>query len=396
MISKRRFADQIRAARLLLGVCASLAVAACASGATMEMGSTQMLSAEVRSVLGASRPNAEYHRARSRLLQMGPEVDVILVGLVGDTRARTAARADALILLADRQSPLALPTLASALKFPQEALRSAAVVGLHRIAPTRPEAIELIKGATTDRSRTVRLNALQSLNVREVETIRQVLLLENDPEVRQVGLQLILLAEYRGAPLAADSRGALRTGTGDGTQIVFRPVSLTAPGVARGDLRLELAERPDIPLAPSAIVVDNVVPAFFSPDRANVVVEVDGQIQVIDLSSGAVRQYGDGIAPRPIPFTFQFVFLRERVTRPTSGPRREIVYDVYRAPFGEGAAERIGGISAWANDDVHGGESPVRWMVVDEGVDGFVLRGDNMDTFPLPTPVWAPGGPSGP
>src|SRR5690606_11235838 len=161
-------------------------------------------------------PSQRYQSERDRLLRMGPELDSILVAVAADRRARIEARGDALILLAERQSPEALPSLRTALQDQtNERLRSAAVLGLDRLAPSSEQALELIRLAAEDRSRMVRLNALQSLDIGEVETIRRVLERESDPEVRQVAFQLVALAEARGAPLVPDRRGVLRTVTSE-------------------------------------------------------------------------------------------------------------------------------------------------------------------------------------
>jgi HEAT repeat protein len=67
---------------------------------------------------------------------MGPEVDAVLVALARDPRARPVARANALVLLADRGSPIAFTTLQRALLTEEvEMLRSAAVLALQRLAP---------------------------------------------------------------------------------------------------------------------------------------------------------------------------------------------------------------------------------------------------------------------
>jgi hypothetical protein len=66
------------------------------------------------------------------------------------------------------------------------------------------------------------------------------------------------------------------------------------------------------------------------------------------------------------------------------------VYDVQLASFEAAEYERIGELNAWARVDVHGNQSPVRWMVVDEVTDGVLLRGDNVETFSLPATVWTP------
>lgn len=365
----------------------------CATGSGLELQSSQRLAAEVRTVLGAERPSPEYHRVRSRLQEGGPEVDGVLVGLIQDTRARTEARADALVLLADRRSPVALPTLERALLYDNERLRSAAVLGLNRLAGTSEMAVELIRRATYDRSRTVRMNALQSLDVRQIETIRAVLERESDPEVRRVGLQLVSLAESRGAALSPDRRGVLRTAAGeDEPQLVFRPFEIdSVADLARGDLRIELPSGRDIPLVASVQVMANVVPAFFSHDRSSVVVEDNGEIRVVNVGTRDGWSLGAGIAPRPIPFTHHFVFLREAEAGRTRTPvGTEIVYDVYRAAFSGGDAEVIGTVRAVARPDRRGGESPVRWMAVSEVEEGFVLRGEGVETLALPPAVFRP------
>ncbi|HUE95503.1 MAG TPA: HEAT repeat domain-containing protein [Longimicrobiaceae bacterium] len=364
---------------------------ACATTNLMDLPPSQRLYAEVRAVLGNDWPSPEYQRVRMRLQEMGPEVDSILVAIIQDRRARTAARADALVLLADRGSPLALPTLRSALHNENEALRSASVLGLNQLAGSSEQAMELIRLAAEDRSRRVRLNALQSLEIRDVATIRRVLQFESDPEVRKVALQLVALAEARGATLVPDSRGALRTASDETQpQIVFRPVTLDPDAdVAFGDLRVELPQGRDLPLASSAEVIANVLPAFFSPDWSAVVSEVGDEIRVFDIEARSSRSLGEGIAPRLVPFTQNFVFFREvpdsRV-RTADGSR--LLYDVYLGSFAAAETERIGRMTALVRPEVHGGESPVRWMVVSDAGDGFVLRGDGVDTFPLPAPVW--------
>ncbi|MEX2572362.1 MAG: HEAT repeat domain-containing protein [Gemmatimonadota bacterium] len=377
----------------LLPALALFALAGCGARSSQDLSAPQRLSAEVRAILGGDWPSPEYQRTRSRLEEMGPEVDAILVDVIEDPRARIEARADALVLLADRGSPVALPMLSRALGYSSEVLRSAAVLGLNVLSATSSDALELIRAATRDPARSVRLNALQSLNIREVETIRALLARETDDEVRKVALQLVTLAESRGAALAADRRGALRTaGDANDPQIVFRPVTTdSATGVSVGDLRLELPEGRDIPLSGSAIVVDEVVPAFFSPDRSAVVVESGGEIHLVEVQTRSIRSLGPGLAPRLVPFTQRFVFLRER-----EGPRAptmqgtELIYDVYQSSFTSDEVEHIGELHAWARLDRNAGASPVRRAVVADSGEGFVLEAENMESFALPTGVWTP------
>jgi hypothetical protein len=385
--------------RATLGLCLLL-IAGCGGRPVLDSSVSPRLSADVWAVLDARRPSNEFHRARARLEEMGPEVDSVLVSIAENPAARAEVRGNALVLLADRRSPLALQTLERALRFSEnERIRSAAVLGLNRLSTSTEQAFDLIRLATGDRSRNVRLAALQSLDSRDIATMRSLLERETDPEVRLVALQLVSLAESRGAALASDPRGALRTARGyTEPQIVFRPVTVdSASRFAIGDLRLEMPDGPDIPLVPAAEVIGNVVPAFFSPDRSAVVYEYSGEIRVLDVASRHVRQVGPGIAPRLIPFTHQFVFLRERpANRRETDDGLEIVYDVLRSNFGGMQTQLIGEIRSWSRPELNGGANPVRWMVVGEAGDGFVLRGDGVETFGLPTPVWRPGRPDGP
>ncbi len=370
---------------------AATVVGGCASTGRADSGGGARLSSEVRSILAADWRSENYQQERDRILRMGSEVDSILVAVAGSRRAPLESRSEALLLLAERQSPEALPALRSALQDQSnERLRSASVLALDRLAPVSEQALELIRLAAEDRSRTVRLTALQSLDISEVGTIRRVLNREDDPEVRQVALQLVTLAESRGAPLVPDPRGALRTASGESEpQIVFRPVRREADiPVAYGDLRIELPNS-DIPLGSMVEVVANVVPAFFSTDRAAVVAEIDGEIAVVNVATGAIRRIGQGSAPRPIPFSNQFVFLRQRPDgQHSTAEGMAILYDVFLATFSGGDAHQIGSLRAVSRSDVNGGESPVEWMVVAEAGDGFALSGAGIETFPLPTTVW--------
>lgn len=363
-------------------------VAGCGPRQQGEIPGPGTLSQEVRRLLTAERASLEYYDARARLEEMGPEVDPVLVSIARDARARPVARANALILLADRQSPWAIGVLSEALLTSEvEMLRSAAVLGLQRLNPPPDTALTLIRSAVADPARNVRLNALLALDIREVGAIRELLETEGDREVRTVAVQLVALAESRGARLAADRRGALRTaGLETDPQIVFRPsVVDTLSDIQHGDLRVELPNAPDLPLAAQAEAVAGVVPAFFSPDRSQVVFEAEGEIRVVDLESRQVVALGPGVAPRLVPFTRQFVFLREvPALRVELASGTELRYEVFRGTFASDEVEPIGELLAVADPRIHGGYSPVRWMVVSEVPEGFALIGTGITPFILP------------
>lgn len=382
----------VPAGQLLLAVAAVVLLSGCGPRRVAEMSGPAHVTIQIREILATEWSTPQYSDAMTRLDEMGPEVDAVLVQLAADPSAKTAARANALILLADRNSPAALAALRRAIlteEIPR--LRTAAVIGLNRLADTSQAAARMIKTAITDPARSVRLNALQGLDIREVETLRAVARTDRDREVRAIARQLVAIAESRGAPLEYDRRGALRTtGTDEDPVIVFRPVRVeSVAGYATGDLRIELPKNPDIPLTASAEVVGRVVPAFFSPDRSRVVFEGEREIRVVDLGSRETISLGHGIAPRPIPFTQEFVFLREHDTGRTVGEEgTRIHYWVYRSTFSGEPPELVGEMTATLQPELRGNYSPVRWMVVGETQEGFVLRGSGISPFPLPGPVW--------
>lgn len=380
--------------RLALALCAAtLAAGGCLHRRALDPADPAHFRTTIRDLLRRDEPTPAYYEMMSRLEDMGPEVDAVLLALARDRGVNTVVRSNALILLAERRTPGALPALERALATSNATrLRAAAVLGLQKLAPGSPEAVRLIRSAVRDPARAVRLTALQALDIGEVATIREVLDRDRDSEVRAVAMQLVAIAESRGAPLAADRRGALRTtGAGLDPQIVFRPARFDpTTGVSVGDLRVELPATLDLPLTTTAQAVGNVVPAFFSADRAQVVYEDDGEIRVVDLPSRRTRSVGIGTAPRVVPFSNHFVFLREESRQARSGGAvTEVQYDVFRADFAAGDPERIGELRAEARAD-RGGTSPVRRLVVAETGDGFVLRGEGVSTFPLPARVWGP------
>jgi hypothetical protein len=211
-------------------------------------------------------------------------------------------------------------------------------------------------------------------------------------EVRTIARQLLELLEARGAPLTRDARGDLRSsGPEDAPTIVFHPAwTDSLGGVQVGALWVEVRGAPSlVPLGQQVEVVGNVVPGFFDATRSVVVFEADREIRIRDLRTGNTLTLGAGAAPRVVPFTDRFVFVREvpGARRQLHGDVTELDYEVLRASFSGAATEVIGRITATARPEVRRGASPVRWMVVGEAADGFVLRGPGITPFALPGPV---------
>jgi hypothetical protein len=352
----------------------------------------QRLVFDVTRVLDVEEPSPAYYRQRARLEVMGPELDEALTYIITDGAAKDNVRINAATLLADRRGVNAANILRRALVSSNlDELRAASATGLQRFAADSPLVKQALRAALLDPSSRVRLGALQGMDVEDAAFVRALLRREDDGQVRAVARQLLTLFEARGAPLEPDERLDLRTaGSDTSARIVFHPTSSDSLSRLKvGALWVELPGNGGLlPLAPSVEVAGNVVPAFFDPQRRVVVYEADRQIQVRDMASGVTRTVGPGVAPRPVPFTDRFVYLREvRNSRRTVNGVTDLDYVVLRAPFAGGAPEPVGTLHAVVRLDRLGGASPVRTMVVGEAREGFVLRGEGVDTFVLPGPA---------
>jgi hypothetical protein len=344
----------------------------------------------VRTVRAAlsNDPGRDFYRDRERLAAMGPELDPLLLGLALDRRQRTITRANAVLLLADRGVEAAIPSLRILLLADDdEAVRAAAVSALYRFADDEG-ARNALRAAVGDRSRRVRLGALQGLDMHDTGSLRAVLGHEPDAQVRSIAAELAAMAEARGAPLQEGAEGLATVALEGQPRLLFRAGEGDAGAHARrGEVwLLREGEEPRL-LATGVEVVREVLPAFFSADRSLVVLERDREIWIQPVEGGPARRVGSGVAPRPIPFSPYFAFLRERPEeRRESGPGWELTYDVWRGSFAEPGLELLGELRAAARLDRAGGASPVRWMRVRDLPEGFLLHGDGMQPFALPYP----------
>ncbi|HEU0302684.1 MAG TPA: HEAT repeat domain-containing protein [Longimicrobium sp.] len=350
---------------------------------------------QVVRILDVEEPSPAFFRERARLEVMGPELDAVLIGLVEDESVDENVRANAVILLADRRAQGSMELLRRQLAGSgSDMVRAAAVRALQRFAADSAGARNALRAAAGDPSALVRLNVLQRLDVEDAPLIRELLAREEDARVRTIARQLLELLEARGAQLVRDPRGDLRTsGREDAPQIVFHPTWRDSlGGVEVGALWVEMPGQPTlVPLAQDVEVVDDVVPAFFDVGRSLVAYEAGREVHVRDLRSGGTRIVGPGVAPRVIPFTDHIVYVRQQAEgwRPVEDGAMA-TYDVMRVALTGGEPEVIGSLQAHVRTDIRRGASPVRWMVVGEARNGFVLRAPGMTTFILPGPFETP------
>lgn len=385
----------VRGALALAGLAALGGCAAMMQSSAQPRYGNRLFVNEVVRILNVDEPSPAFYRERARLEVMGPELDAVLIGLVEDESRDENVRANSVILLADRRAGGSMHLLRRQLATSQSDLvRAAAVRGLQRFAPDSAGARNALRAAAGDPSALVRLNVLSRLDVEDAALIRALLVREDDPRVRTIARQLLELLEARGARLVRDPRGDLRTsGRENAPQIVFNPTWRDSlGGVEIGGLWVEMPGSTTlVPLAQEVQVVGEVVPAFFNIERSLVAFEAGGEIRIRDLRSGGTRVVGPGAAPRVIPFTDHIVFVRPQPdgVKPV-GDAATVTYDVVRASLVSGAPEVIGRLEARVRPDVHAGASPVRWMVVGETRNGFVLRGPGVTPFELPGPYETP------
>jgi hypothetical protein len=387
----------LRTARGALALAGLAALGGCAllqPAAPPRYGNRVFVNQVVR-ILDVDEPSPAFYRERGRLEAMGPELDAVLIGLVEDEGVDENVRANAVLLLAERSARGSMALVRRQLAGSgSDMVRAAAVRALQRFAPDSAGARNALRAAAGDPSALVRLNVLQRLDVEDAPLIRGLLAREDDARVRTIARQLLELLEARGAQLVRDPRGDLRTSGREGApQIVFHPTWRDSlGGVEVGGLWVEMPGQSGlVPLAQDVEVVDDVVPAFFDVGRSLVAYEAGREIRISDLRTGVTRVVGPGVAPRVIPFTDHIVYVRQQ-----ADGWREVedgamaTYEVVRVALTGGQPEVIGTLQAHVRTAVRRGASPVRWMVVGEARNGFVLRAPGITTFILPGPFETP------
>jgi hypothetical protein len=383
------FASQSRTSwrrALLLPVL--LGLSACGIRApSLSVPSPGELTTRVRTLLSSDDRSLDFRRARVELEELGPDVDTALVSIAYDPAARGVVRANALLLLAERRAPDALAALQWALfNANDEVIREAAVLGLNRYVTESAEAQNAIRSAVADPSPRVRLNALQSLDVHDINAIRSLLRTERHPLVREIAVQYLAISESRGAPLLAEANGVFRTaGLEEQPRLVLHPDTADARfGYVRGELGVEWPGGEYLPLAYDVEMVHHVLPAFLSPDRSIAVIEAGRHIMLRDLDRREAVFLGAGLAPRAIPFSDAFVFLREQPEVRRAGGAPDRVYEVYRATFNGSVPERLGEMRITISPNPEEPFSPVRWMAVGESPEGWVIKIDGTPVFQAP------------
>lgn len=318
------------------------------------------------------------------------DFDARLAAVATDTSAPPLIRSNAILLLSDRRIPK-FEVYLDVLEARDDRVRASALVALQPFLKRWTSAIGLVRKALNDSSTLVQTKALEILGDGYEEDLRAYVKRTRDANLRTVALDLIATAEERGAPLVADSTGALQRTSPAGPRLTYKPSKRWESwGVSVGELQVALPGKPAQTISDSVEVVRNVVPAFVSAEGRYLVYEANRKVHVRDLATGTDRVVDSGSAPRLVPFSPSFIYVKQ-VRAPPDRPQQAntLRYDVWQAPLAEGSGKPIGQLDAAARQDVNGFASAVRWMRVRE-VDGkFHLTGDLQQPFVLPDPFGA-------
>ena len=313
--------------------------------------------------------------------------------VAADPAAGTPARYNAVTLLGERTAARYTPWLQDALGDRDPRVRVAAVVAAGRIlAKTGRTGRGVLLAGLEDRAPEVQGKALEVLGTRDVPLLRDFLVRHPEGEAATIARGLLQAGEDRGAPLAGDSTGVLHRTTAGGLQLEFRPTRRWPEwDAAVGTVTIGGGTSPGFSI-PDVEVVAGVVPVFFAPDESAIVYEQGRRVYVRELRSGAVREVGSGVAPRPLPFTEDFTYLRESTGGGDLRERTRINYDVLRSGFRPNPQDPryLGKLGVFTQHAAHGNYSPARWLsVVEQDAQHFTLEAEGAETFKLPDPFHA-------
>ena len=324
---------------------------------------------------------AELNRMDSLASVLREDFNLRLVGLIEDTLVPAHIRTKAIYLLSQRSYRLLDPYI-NAYEDRDERLRIAAIAALDELIDKSSGARALARRALGDPSPVVQTKALEVLGDADLDALRAVSASNSNAGVKKIALDLLSAAEDRGAPLTADSAGGYKRTAPSGHAIHFTP-ALRWPqwSLSSGTLYVSARGKAPVKVADQVEVAHGVVPAFITPDGLKLIYEAGRQVHVLDLVTNTTRTVGAGIAPRLLPFSQSFVYLRPGLV--TANPQgSSIRYEVVRVDPA-GPEKKLGDFTVTATMD-SGHTSPARWMRVREIGGKFFLTADGNAVFELP------------
>lgn len=318
-------------------------------------------------------------------------VNDTLADIAEDPGLHPLLRANATLLIGRRKDVAHFLILRPLLDAPDPRIRLAVVDAAQQLMPAlREQSIRLLRDALGDPEPAVQVRALEGITDRDLEALREYVAGDPPAELENIAQSLIHAGERRGAPLVPDAAGNLRKTGPDGSTLIYTPVRSWPPDLSAGTLELVTPAGDRRTLGEAVEVARDVLPAFFSNDGSRIVYENARRIQLYDIGSGETIDVGRGIAPRPLPFTDDFIFaVPVDSATTTEREKTNLSYTLNRAPFssdGPPPTEVISGIGGQSTYGVSGGASPVRWMRIVEDVGRFGLQGEGLQPVPLPDP----------
>lgn len=312
------------------------------------------------------------------------QLPVLLPDLALDSAAPPLARANAVLRMGQQGMPrfdVYSRTMADA----DPRVRGATLGVVGPLATRSPSsAVPILARGLTDPVMGIQAKALQELRDRDLELLRWYIDTDPPQELAEIALATVRFAEARGAPLSPGPDGTLRRVAPAGVELVLRPDTLWPQWDAlMGTLSAAPEDGMARTLADSVEAVAGIIPAVVDASGRYVALETARRIEVHDLVTGAVRAIGPGLAPRPMPFTPDFLYFQRLPG--TRGPL-ELRYEVVRQAFGEGAGMVFDTVIVAARPGLRGGLSPLRWVRVHDRGTRFVLHTDGLHNHVLPSP----------
>ena len=319
--------------------------------------------------------------------EQGADILLLLPVLALDSSADPLARANAVLRMG------AVPLLdfdvyRRTIEDPDPRVRGATLGVVGGFALTAAgEAMPILARGLIDPEIGIQAKALQELRDRDLDLLRFYIGRNPPAELRNIAIETIRHAQAWGAPLEPEADGTLRRTTPSGAELVFRPDTVFRDWeLAIGTLTVVRSGAAPRLIADSVEVVANVIPAVVDATGGYVAIETSRRIEVHDLESGAVRQLGPGIAPRPLPFTTDFLFFRE-IDRMYMPDGARIVYEFMRAPFESGSPVAFDEAPVPLQASRRGYLSPLRWARIHDRGTAFVVDTEGLRNHVLPSPL---------
>ena len=317
------------------------------------------------------------------------EMMLLLPALALDTTADPLARANA-VLRMGAEFIVDFETYVQTIEDPDPRVRGATLGVVGPLATRDPNsAVPILARGLVDPEIGIQAKALQELRDRDLDVLRFYIETTEHPELRDIALQTLRNAYAWGAPLPVAPDGSLRRATPAGVELAFRAQrSWPEWDLHLGSLSATPAGGTERRLADSVEVMSTIIPAVGDPTGRYVAVETRRQIEVHDLETGAVRTLGAGLAPRPLPFTPDFLYFREIRRYPLDTGGIRFAYELVRGSFTGTNAAPFDTVLVDADPAVRGFMSPVRWARIHDRGRRFVVETDGLRNHPLPTPAF--------